>query len=130
MISDELLPCPFCGGDPIVFVRAAPKLWSFTCRNCDAGPSGSLSRTQAIAAWNRRTALAAKPGMVSEEPTMWAEVVENYEGDGVEWSCHAISDMDSEERPLLELAANTFEVGTIVKIFEPTPTKSEKEEGV
>lgn len=76
------------------------------------------------------TALAAKPGMVSEEPTMWAEVVGNYEGDGVEWSCHAISDMDSEERPLLELAADTFEVGTIVKIFEPTPAKSEKEEGV
>jgi hypothetical protein len=57
-------------------------------------------------------------GVLAE--TMWAEVVANYDGDGVEWRCAELSGMDTHVMPRLELAADTFPVGTRLSISEPT----------
>lgn len=52
----ELKPCPFCGGTPITGRDPTCRnLWRITCRNCDAGPSSSLSEEGARNTWNRRT---------------------------------------------------------------------------
>jgi Lar family restriction alleviation protein len=72
MTSDskwKLAPCPFCGGEPMAHQNPrARSLWRLQCKFCDAGPSGQLSKEQAIAAWNRR---AASP----QPPAPGAEVV-------------------------------------------------------
>jgi hypothetical protein len=51
--------------------------------------------------------------------TMWAEVVERFDGQGVEWLCSEEGGRDSHELRTLELAASTFPVGTRLSIREP-----------
>ncbi|AYC99989.1 Lar family restriction alleviation protein [Neorhizobium sp. NCHU2750] len=54
-MTDNLLPCPFCGGEPLIIQsKHANKLWALHCKNCDAGPSASLGRDEAVETWNRR----------------------------------------------------------------------------
>ena len=59
--APELLPCPFCGGEAHIdgtswTTRDGKDQAWVTCKSCKTyGPSS----TNAIAAWNRRAALAA-----------------------------------------------------------------------
>lgn len=63
--TDELLPCPFCGGD--AELRYHPKCicdpkcmaWEIGCSSCDARVGNTIyaigkTKDDAIAAWNRR----------------------------------------------------------------------------
>lgn len=49
---DELLPCPFCGGEARI-ITAAGESWVL-CDECKATTEAHTSRQIAIAAWNRR----------------------------------------------------------------------------
>ena len=49
---EELKRCPFCGGEAIE-VRASESYW-VRCSDCDAEIALCDSRSDAIAAWNRR----------------------------------------------------------------------------
>ncbi len=61
-MSDNLLPCPFCGGEGVVQKKDAEYLYNFSaviCEECDArtdwcGSAAGDSDDKAIAAWNRR----------------------------------------------------------------------------
>ena len=50
--NDELLPCPFCGGEARI-ITAAGESWVL-CDECKATTEAHTSRQIAIAAWNRR----------------------------------------------------------------------------
>ena len=53
MSSDELMPCPFCGGEAIL-QRSEKQTYFVLCCKCGAcGPVCETRRT-AIEAWNRR----------------------------------------------------------------------------
>ena len=53
MDSDELKPCPFCGGRDVVYCDLTGCHW---CRGCDAvGPYAS-DLQESAALWNRREA--------------------------------------------------------------------------
>ena len=56
--SDELLPCPFCGGEAVVRRGNVSKLYYVRCSNieCAALPitDGFSTEGQAARAWNRR----------------------------------------------------------------------------
>lgn len=69
LVSEELLPCPFCGGDGLVHRnREATSLWRVTCKFCDAGPSGRLTRETAVNAWNSRS---LSPSREAGEAVAW-----------------------------------------------------------
>lgn len=54
-MSEELKPCPFCGGEAKEFTGedAAPHRWTVECDRCGAHV-GSDTRHKARAKWNRR----------------------------------------------------------------------------
>lgn len=52
-MSDELLPCPFCGGTEQKVKSSGRWGWFVSCKCCAVGPSAG-SRDEAIDAWNRR----------------------------------------------------------------------------
>lgn len=58
--DDEPLPCPFCGGEPVVddYGTEDDPFWQVACEECEimipADGDGILSRENAIAVWNRR----------------------------------------------------------------------------
>jgi len=59
-ISNELKPCPFCGGNDIVVCeeQAQARSWPYWyvwCRDCDVhGPSRMDGEAGAVADWNDR----------------------------------------------------------------------------
>lgn len=59
MSNEELLPCPFCGGEAIVKHIDSRDDWWVWCRGCNIQrPSVKNivhTRDEAIASWNRRT---------------------------------------------------------------------------
>lgn len=68
--KNELLPCPFCGGDAADNVHA--ENCYFTLHN-DMAANSDLSQAPAVLkAWNRRAALAQQPAMAV--PEGWALV--------------------------------------------------------
>lgn len=48
----ELLPCPFCGGEAVIFEGDAD--WGVDCLVCRVMVRGETTEGNAIAAWNRR----------------------------------------------------------------------------
>lgn len=52
-----LLPCPFCGGEPLLQDIAG--VWTIECRECGSQSAIRENLQSAIAAWNRRVAVAA-----------------------------------------------------------------------
>ena len=54
-MSEELKPCPFCGGD-VEIAEGMNEAWvSCSNKQCGMGASGMFStRKKAIAAWNTR----------------------------------------------------------------------------
>lgn len=76
MISEELLPCPFCGAVPkweendAVDARSWGPEYRIACRNAACfGPvtSNYGNRPDAIAAWNRRAPPSGEAGEVTDE---------------------------------------------------------------
>lgn len=54
MKTDELLPCPFCGGDADLF-KCIDGAWSTWILECVCGiEMRFISKEEAIKAWNRR----------------------------------------------------------------------------
>jgi len=55
--EDKPLPCPFCGGEAEVVEASRlvmPRGTFVQCKNCWAFVAGFKTKTDAIAAWNRR----------------------------------------------------------------------------
>lgn len=64
-MSEELLPCPFCGGEAIDS-EIEPGNWRIGCNNVQCRGDWFASKfyptkAAAITAWNTRTELTAKP---------------------------------------------------------------------
>lgn len=71
----SLLPCPFCGGEARAHQNElAAKFWRYRCVNCGAGPHGGIGQASAVAAWNRRAALAAQPEESAHPADGWVTV--------------------------------------------------------
>ena len=51
--SEELLPCPFCGGNQLRVKHSGRWGWFVSCSCAAVGPS-SETRGQAVARWNER----------------------------------------------------------------------------
>lgn len=57
-MSEELKPCPFCGGNNLS-VEGITFYW-VECIDCNASISGHETEEQAIEAWNRRASAEQK----------------------------------------------------------------------
>ena len=54
----ELLPCPFCGGEPMVeYDTMEPFEWAVFCGDCGVMPATSEDEKVARLAWNTRAAV-------------------------------------------------------------------------
>lgn len=62
---DELLPCPFCGGDAVErpFFRGMSII---RCRKCRADGKAGNTLYEAVAAWNRRTSPPCPPDLTTQ----------------------------------------------------------------
>lgn len=62
-MSDELLPCPFCGTAAQLMIESSYYMGGCPNEKCGAGGLMHVERDEAVAAWNRRTAdaLDARP---------------------------------------------------------------------
>lgn len=56
-ISDELKPCPFCGGDARLD-SGFDSYW-IECKHCGATAEGDKTHDTAIASWNKRAPVAS-----------------------------------------------------------------------
>lgn len=83
-MSDELKPCPFCGGEAEL-LEAVGETWAhcMTCGSSSAMFGGIDSADKAVAAWNARTELTCRMIKVSLYDE---EGVEGIECDVCEWS--------------------------------------------
>lgn len=65
-MSEKLLPCPFCGGEvELEEIPGSPftlesRVWGVGCKDCNIGWYKE-TKTEAIAAWNRRAPLPMPP---------------------------------------------------------------------
>ena len=57
-MTDELKPCPFCGGDDLEVTDMDGDHYVL-CHGCALEAPFHDSRAEAVAAWNRRAAIAA-----------------------------------------------------------------------
>lgn len=51
---EELLPCPFCGGEALVDNLIDDDDYSVRCLSCEIQQIANYTRPQAIRRWNRR----------------------------------------------------------------------------
>ena len=58
-MSDELKPCPFCGGEAMLF-DAVGEMWA-CCKTCLASSRMHSDPIKAAAAWNARAAVTDEP---------------------------------------------------------------------
>lgn len=68
-MSEELKPCPFCGGKPHAQLmgRMAVRYWEVVCDNeCVFSGPPKDTEEQAIGAWNRRDPDAAKDAEIEK----------------------------------------------------------------
>lgn len=52
-MTEELKPCPFCGGEAEVRMFTATLIF-VQCKNCLAGSTAFNSEDEAVKVWNRR----------------------------------------------------------------------------
>lgn len=52
-MSEELKPCPFCGGDAQIDEICGEE-YSAECKNCEIGTYFNTDKQKVIDAWNRR----------------------------------------------------------------------------
>lgn len=52
-MSEELKPCPFCGGTKIGIREESGMIWAY-CKECGAMGEWDYSENRAKANWNRR----------------------------------------------------------------------------
>lgn len=52
--TEELRPCPFCGGIGQLWIVASYTHWMVECGKCEAHAEVHKERAAAIAAWNKR----------------------------------------------------------------------------
>ncbi len=50
----ELLPCPFCHGEALIYGRYIGKKWYIGCSNCKSRTFYSSLKEYAITIWNTR----------------------------------------------------------------------------
>lgn len=89
--TDELLPCPFCGGEAHI-ITAVGESWVL-CEKCRATTEMHASKQLAIAAWNRR----AKPS----QPTHRDELVD--------YLCDMCAN-DCDERKVIRVGQGAYDV--------------------
>ena len=95
----KLLPCPFCGGTPILelFNDGFFDYARIRCCRVMFDWCGDETGEQAIAAWNRRAQSKNKPLTLDELRQMDGEAVWAVDGSGNQaW---VLIDVDSEHRP-------------------------------
>lgn len=66
-MSDQYLPCPFCGGTEIKNVKNSKWARWAKCLNINCGAEGPMAyrQTTAAEAWNRRAGMHRIPGGIS-----------------------------------------------------------------
>lgn len=52
--TNELKPCPFCGGKAWIINFPLSNTYEVRCINCDMGSWALLTRQEAVDKWNRR----------------------------------------------------------------------------
>ena len=62
---DDLLPCPFCGGDGVERMFF-PVMSIIRCRKCGADGQVGDTTEEAVAAWNRRTSPPCPPDLTTQ----------------------------------------------------------------
>ena len=53
-MSEKLKPCPFCGGEGVVYGFSDYDYRRVICKDCGGSTEYSDTREKAIEAWNRR----------------------------------------------------------------------------
>lgn len=92
-MSEELKPCPFCGGEAVMCGFQDEMMHFVKCRDCGACSDGAqLSAETAAAAWNRRA-----------ERTCRMEFCEEWSGDElyptVAYTCSSCGWVTQEGKP-------------------------------
>lgn len=105
--TDELLPCPFCGGEANIIEYPAhshspalvaaigipdhPGSWASECQRCGCGLIHA-TEAEAIAAWNRRTPPASAKNETGIEPIATFEV-RTLSSNGMRGCTHLMPDL-------------------------------------
>lgn len=73
----EIKPCPFCDGKPYAQEngRLGFRYWEVVCDNeCDFTGPAKNTKDEAVEAWNRRPALAAKDADIENLRSRWQPI--------------------------------------------------------